>query len=139
MWNSKSVHLSYKVILEKWAKPGFLIIYFWSFQTNITTIFTANICENIQSVWDLNPWPLEHESPPISTRPGLWPQTNGRSSPSTSTIWVLRPIIGTSYAIPFSTAKLRHIVGHIGSWFTPVSIQANLSRSDCQVANDILP
>ena len=33
-----------------------------------------NICTKYQSslrCWDLNPWPSEHESPPISTRPEL--------------------------------------------------------------------
>ena len=50
--------------------------FFRSFQTNIITIFTANMCEkcpsNIQC-WDSNPRPLEHESLPITTRPGLPP------------------------------------------------------------------
>ena len=43
------------------------------FQTNIT-IFIANKCENFPSsirCWDSNPQPSEHESPPITTRPGL--------------------------------------------------------------------
>ena len=41
--------------------------------------FTAHKCEKMpcpSSIWhqDLNPWPLEHESSPITTRPGLPPQ-----------------------------------------------------------------
>ena len=50
---------------------------FSSFQTNIIAIFTTNKCEKFPSskqCWDSNPQPLEHESPPITTRPGL-PQT----------------------------------------------------------------
>ena len=47
---------------------------FSSFQTNIT-IFTANMYEKCPSnirCWDWNPQPSEHESPPITTRPGLF-------------------------------------------------------------------
>ena len=49
---------------------------FWSFQTNINTIFTTNQCEKMSipsSIWcqDSNPWSLDHESSPITTRPGL--------------------------------------------------------------------
>ena len=61
---------------KKWAKPGLFIVYFWSFQTNIVTNFTTNICEKCPSslrCWDLNPWPSGHESPPITTRPWLPP------------------------------------------------------------------
>ena len=49
---------------------------FSSFQTHIT-ILTANKCEKYPSsirCWDSNPWPLEHESPPITTRPGHPPK-----------------------------------------------------------------
>ena len=45
-------------------------------QTNIDIIFTTNQCEKSPSnIWrrDSNPWPLERESPPITTRPGLPP------------------------------------------------------------------
>ena len=49
---------------------------FYVFLNNIITIFTANKCEecpcSIQCP-DSNPWPLEHESPPIATWPGLPP------------------------------------------------------------------
>ena len=48
---------------------------FSTFQLNIT-IFTTNKCEKCPSSiwhWDLNPWPLEHESPPITTWPGIPP------------------------------------------------------------------
>ena len=30
-------------------------------------------CPSSLQCRDLNPWPLEHESPPITTRPGLLP------------------------------------------------------------------
>ena len=59
----------------KWANPGLFLIYFWSFQTN-NTIFKTIQCENVTSSLrcaDLNPQPLEHESSPITNRPGLPP------------------------------------------------------------------
>ena len=59
----------------KWANPGHFFILFLSFQTNIT-IFTTHKCEKFPysiRCWDSNPRPLEHESPPITTIPGLSP------------------------------------------------------------------
>ena len=50
------------------------IVYFRSFQTNIFTIFTTNICDKMSiRIWcqDSNPRPSEHESPPIVTGPRL--------------------------------------------------------------------
>ena len=65
-----------KFFSKKWANPGLFFVYFWSFQTNIVTIFTTKQCEKMScpsSIWrrDSNPRPLEHEPPPITTRPGL--------------------------------------------------------------------
>ena len=51
-------------------------VYFRSFQTDIITIFTTNIFEKCPSsirCQDWNPQPLERESLPITTRPGLTP------------------------------------------------------------------
>ena len=59
---------------------------FWSFQTNIITIFTTKICEKCSSsiqCRDLIPQPLEHESPPITNRQGLLPSF-GKLAPSCS-------------------------------------------------------
>ena len=60
----------------KWAIPASFRL-FSSFQTNITN-FTTNVCEknvHLPSIrcWDSNPRPPEHESPSITTRPGLPP------------------------------------------------------------------
>ena len=63
------------IFLKNWANPGLFFVYFWSFQTN-NTIFTTNQCEKCPSSirrWDSNPRPLERESTPITTRPGLPP------------------------------------------------------------------
>ena len=66
-------------ILNKWANPSLFFYLFSSFQTHITN-FTTNIyvkqCPSSLRCWDSNPRPSEHESPPITTRPGrpilLW-------------------------------------------------------------------
>ena len=53
--------------------PRPLFRLFLSFQANIT-ILTTNKYEKCPSsiwCWDSNPQPLGHESPPITTRPGL--------------------------------------------------------------------
>ena len=58
------------------GQPGLFYFYFWSFQTD-NTIFTTNQYEKCPSIirrWDSNPWPLEHESLPITIRPGLPPK-----------------------------------------------------------------
>ena len=59
----------------KWATPGLFYHLFLVFlkQTSLHH-FATNICEKCPSskwCWDLNPRPLEHESPPIATRQGL--------------------------------------------------------------------
>ena len=61
-------------VFKNGPTPASFIGYFRSFQTKISTVFTANLCEKCPSnirCWDLNPWPSEHESPPITTRPRL--------------------------------------------------------------------
>ena len=58
----------------KMGQPRPLIIYFRSFETNIITILQQIYVKKCPSniwCWDSNPRPLEHESPPITTRPGL--------------------------------------------------------------------
>ena len=53
----------------KRANPGLILVHFRSFQRN-NTIFTTMQCPSSIRRWDLNPRPLEHESSPITTRPG---------------------------------------------------------------------
>ena len=73
---STSVTLAKKIFfLNGHSQP--LYVYFPLFNTNITT-FTTNKCEKCTSsirCWDSNPRPSEHKSPPITTRPGLPPNT----------------------------------------------------------------
>ena len=56
-----------------WTPTSFTV-YFWPFQTNIIKklqqICLKNVRPSIQCQ-DLNPWPLEHDSPAIIPRPGL--------------------------------------------------------------------
>ena len=69
---------------KKGPIPASFIIYFWSFQTNIIPIFKTNICEKMSiQYWclDSNQRPSEHESPPITTGPGL--------PPTVSNVWKL--------------------------------------------------
>ena len=63
-------------LIFNWAIQAPFIVYFRSFQTNIT-VFTINTREKSPSsirCKDSNPQSLEHESPPITTRPGLPPK-----------------------------------------------------------------
>ena len=63
-------------VKKNWSTPASFVVYFWSFQTTIITNFTTNKCEKCPSsirCQDLNSHPLEHISPPITTRPGLPP------------------------------------------------------------------
>ena len=71
-----SLHL----ILTQWANPDLFFVYFWSFQTDIVTMFTTNKCEkcHVHPVYGAGirtPQPSGHEPPPITTRPGLPPYT----------------------------------------------------------------
>ena len=55
------------------SRPLSSLFLFSCFHTNVT-ILTTNKCEKFPSSiwwWDSNPWPSDHESPPITPRPGL--------------------------------------------------------------------
>ena len=67
-----------KLCLKKWPTPvSFSFIFIFSKQNN--SLFTAKHCEKMSCPSsirhrDLNPWPLEHESSPITTRSGFSPK-----------------------------------------------------------------
>ena len=71
-------HLPHEAVKTFWAKngptPTSSIVYFWSFQTNIIIIITINICEKCPSSIQFQYLNPQHESPLITTRPGLPPQ-----------------------------------------------------------------
>ena len=60
---------------KKWAHPGVFIIFpfFQTHITNLTTNRYVTKCPSSTRFWDSNSRPLEHESIPITTRPGLSP------------------------------------------------------------------
>ena len=79
---SQVLNLSYfsrkvlKILFFKWANPSLFYHLFSSFQ-KLITIFTTNKCEKCPSSIrsrDLNSQILEHESTPITIRPGLPPK-----------------------------------------------------------------
>ena len=79
---SQVLYLSYfsrkvlKILFFKWANPSLFYHLFSSFQ-KLITIFTTNKCEKCPSSIrsrDLNSQLLEHESTPITIRPGLPPK-----------------------------------------------------------------
>ena len=62
---------------KKWTIPGLFFIYFCLFkQTSLQFLQQINVkmCPSSIQCWDSIPRPLEHESPPITTRPGLLPK-----------------------------------------------------------------
>ena len=67
--------LSFRRIIKKWTIPGLFFVYFCLFKQTITFSQQINVKKCPSSIWpwDSNPQPLEHESPPITTRPGLPP------------------------------------------------------------------
>ena len=88
IWNS----LDQAQVFWSMVHPRPLLQLVSSFQTN-NTIQTTNICEkNLcpSSKWhrDLNPQPPEHESPPITTRPGTGFFVTCVSDPTLRQPWV---------------------------------------------------
>ena len=74
---SMNVCANYSIFLKKWAYPGLFFVYFQSFSNKhykfLQQIYVKKM--SIQyKVPDSNPQPLERESPPITTRPGLLPK-----------------------------------------------------------------
>ena len=64
-----------QIFFKKMGLPRPLFHLFLSFQTQITTLQQINVqnCPSSIQCQDSNSQPLEHESPPITTRPGLPP------------------------------------------------------------------
>ena len=56
----------------KWAIPGLFFIYFRLFKQLYNFTDKCEKCPFSIWCWDSNLWPSEHESPPITTRPGLY-------------------------------------------------------------------
>ena len=62
------------IFLKNWAIHGLFFNYFCLIKQTVQ-FFTTNKCPSSIQCWDSNPQPSEHESPPITTRPGLPPKS----------------------------------------------------------------
>ena len=105
------------VFFKKMGQPRPLfIVYFQSFQTNIIRIFTTNICEKSSSSIGLGfePTTLEHESPPITTRPGLPPLQDEFRYPDECTEMSIQVIIRCQ--VNFWSLPMRPFFGHSLTW-----------------------
>ena len=62
-------------VFLKWTSLGFFYVYFRLFKQALQFLQQINVKQCPSSIrhWDSNPQPLEIESPPITTRPGLPP------------------------------------------------------------------
>ena len=59
-----------RIVFLKMGHPRLLFRLFLSFPQNIIPILQQMHVKMFIQCWDSNPWPLEHESPPLTTRPG---------------------------------------------------------------------
>ena len=63
-----------KLEVKNGPSPASFSFIFRLFETNINTVLqqiNVKKCPSNKRCWNLNPQPSEHESPPITTRPGL--------------------------------------------------------------------
>ena len=62
-------------LFKKWAIPGLFFIYFRLFVHKLQILQQINVkkCPSSKQCRDSNSRPLEYESPPITTTPGLQP------------------------------------------------------------------
>ena len=72
-----SIYQTAAVRFFKWAILGLFFVYFWSFQTINTNLQQINVkkCPSSIRCRDSNSQPSDYESPPLTTKPGLPPQT----------------------------------------------------------------
>ena len=115
------------LFFKKMGQPGLFFVYFWSFQTNIITIFTTNKCEKCPSrIWcqDLNPQPSECEPLPITTRPGLPPLffCLSVSLCFLTTLYLVLPLF-------FSFHACMHLLHNVSSLSLSLSLFVSLSLS----------
>ena len=93
----------------KWAILACFSIYFRPFKHTIQ-VFATNECEkmSIHWCWESNARPLEHESPPITTRPGLPPYSKRFFCMQTKVLHCLTYLRASTTYFPFSKNRLIH-------------------------------
>ena len=91
LWNQKRPHSALK-----WQSlVSFSFIFAFSNKHyNFYNKYMWIKCPSSIWCWDLNPRPSEHESPPITTRPGLTPIENGKIK-SNSKLTFIRRLLQT--------------------------------------------
>ena len=112
------------IFLKQWAHPA-SFSFISSFKTNFTNFTTDRYVKKCTSsiwCWDSNSWPLEHVSPPITTRPGLPPSLAlnlVQCFKSCQKTWSYKD----EWSCWFSVSKI--IVNNIGPWFGwfPLNLQ----------------
>ena len=67
-----------RYFFKKWAIPGLFFLYLCLFKQTLQFLQQINVkkCPSSIQCWDLNQQTLEHESPPITTRPGPPPKND---------------------------------------------------------------
>ena len=69
LWWNPSLSLSFSAFF-KWANPG-LFLFIFSLFIQILQFYNKK-CKNVHLVWDSKSRPSDCESPPLTTRPGLF-------------------------------------------------------------------
>ena len=69
-------HRMHTVFSKKWANPDLFFIYFRPFKHTLQFLLQINVkkCPSSIQCRVSNSGPLEHASPPMTTRPGLPPK-----------------------------------------------------------------
>ena len=101
------------------ANPSLCLFIFDIFQTNNTILQQINVKKWPSSIRcrDSNPWPLKHETSPITTRPGLLPYLNGQINYLKSRIKIL-----PYFTVPIVTSDTRGAVVNVIKLFEEIEI-----------------
>ena len=118
---AKMAHFCLTFFFKKWANTGLFFVCFRSFQTNFNTIFSKYQREKMSipsSIWcrDLNPWPFDHESAPITTRP------------------LLPPFLFNFYPWAKFSHAFTILYWNGALWLDVPSHMANFKQSDCLIS-----
>ena len=116
--------------------PRPLYVYFRSFSNKHQFNFIANSCEKCpSSIWcgDSNPQLSEHESPPITTRPGLPPFWLSFATSSDWSKHVVKIVIFLNIVFPFILACIKIVDPKTMPW----RLRGYLARSWTSVLTSV--